>query len=212
MLIFDLDGTLVDSRADLAAAVNHVLRGSGLPELSEAVVAGYVGDGARRLLQRAVGTAPGVDLDDALRRFLAYYGAHLLDRTRAYPGIPETLAAVAARGITQAVLSNKPAAMSRTILEGLGLSRFFAAVLGGDSLPAPKPDPAGVRRLCAETGAPPSAVLLVGDSPVDLQTARAAGVGFCGVTWGFAAAGLRAAAATPLIDGPDELLELMERV
>src|SRR5262245_19179354 len=122
LVVFDLDGTLVDSRADLSAAVNHVLRGFALPELLPAVVVDYVGDGARVLVQRALGAAHRNLWDDGFRQFLEYYGMHLLDQTRPYPGVPDLLAALAARGVEQAVLSNKPEAMSRAILDGLGLS------------------------------------------------------------------------------------------
>jgi phosphoglycolate phosphatase len=209
LVVFDLDGTLIDSRADLTAAVNHVLRRSALPELPLEVVVGYVGDGARLLVQRALGAAHHALFDEGFRQFLAYYGAHLLDQTRPYPGVPEMLVALAARGVTPAVLSNKPEAMSRAILDGVGLSSRFAAVLGGDSLPARKPDPVGVKHLCALTGVPAGRVLVVGDSPVDLRTAQAAGVAFCGVAWGFAPDGLRTAAPGQLIEHPNELLAIV---
>ena len=209
LIIFDLDGTLIDSRADLAAAVNHVLRGFAVPELAIEVVTGYVGEGARLLVQRALGAAHSALFDEGLRQFLAYYGAHLLDQTRPYPGVREMLVALAARGMTLAVLSNKPQAMSRTILDGLGLSSHFVAVLGGDSLPARKPDPAGVEHLCALTGVPADRVLFVGDSLVDLRTAAAAAVDFCGVTWGFAPEALRAAMPQRLIGHPHEVLAVV---
>jgi phosphoglycolate phosphatase len=205
LVVFDLDGTLIDSLADLTAAVNHVLRGSALPELPPEVVASYVGEGARLLVQRALGAAHRDRLDEGLQQFMAYYAAHLLDRTRPYRGVPEMLAALATSGVTLAVLSNKPESMSRAILDGVGLSSRFVAVLGGDSLPARKPDPAGVKHLCALTGMDPARVLVVGDSPVDLRTAQAAGVAFCGVAWGFAADALRAAAPGRLIEDPREL-------
>ncbi len=211
LIIFDLDGTLVDSRADLTAAVNHVLRGFELPQVSPEVVAGYVGEGARLLVQRALGVAHGAHFDEGLQHFLAYYGAHLLDLTQAYPGVPEMLAALATRSVKQAVLSNKPEAMSRAILDGLGLSSNFVAVLGGDSLPTRKPDPAGVQHLCALAGSPPERVLVVGDSLIDLRTAEAAGAAFCGVTWGFAPDTLRQAAPARLIEHPSQLLTVVER-
>jgi phosphoglycolate phosphatase len=211
LIIFDLDGTLIDSRADLTAAVNHVLRGFAVPELPIEVVTGYVGEGARLLVQRALGVSNSALFDEGLRQFLAYYGAHLLDHTHPYPGVREMLVALAARGATLSVLSNKPQAMSRAILDGLGLSSHFVAVLGGDSLPARKPDPAGVEYLCALTGTPADRVLVVGDSLVDLRTAAAAAVDFCGVTWGFAPEALRAAAPARIIDDPHELLGLAKR-
>jgi phosphoglycolate phosphatase len=210
LLVFDLDGTLIDSRADLSAAVNHVLYAFGLPELAPEVVAGYVGEGARVLVERALGAAHRDRLDDGLQRFIDYYGAHLLDHTRPYPGIPELLATLVTHGATLAVLSNKPVAMSRAILDGLGLASHFIAVLGGDSLPARKPAPAGVEHLRALTATPAERVLVVGDSLIDLQTAAAAGVAFCGVTWGFAPDALRAAAPARLIEHPGELLAVVE--
>ena len=207
-VVFDLDGTLVDSRADLAAAVNHVLRSFDLTALPVDVVAGYVGEGARILVQRALGAHAEL-LDVGLRRFMDYYGAHLLDHTQAYPAIPEMLAALAARGVVLSVLSNKPEAMSRAILEGLGLAAQFAAILGGDSLPARKPDPAGLEVLRARTATPLDRLLVVGDSLIDLHTAAAGGVAFCGVTWGFGAAALRSAAPHWLIEHPQDLLSLV---
>ena len=208
-VVFDLDGTLVDSRVDLAIAVNQVRRSFGLPELPIEVVTGYIGEGARMLVQRALGPEHAERLDEGLRRFLADYGAHLLDHTRPYAGIAEVLVALAQRGVAMSVLTNKPAAMSRVILEGLGLAAHFVALLGGDSLPTRKPDPAGVAHLQALTGTSAERMLMVGDSLIDLRTAAAAGVGFCGVTWGFATDALRTAAPRWLIAQPHELLTVV---
>jgi phosphoglycolate phosphatase len=209
LIVFDLDGTLIDSRADLTAAVNHVLHSFALPTLPAEVVASLVGNGARLLVERALGAAHSNRFDDGLQRFMTYYGAHLLDQTQAYPGIPEMLAALSAHGTRLAVLTNKAVAMSRAILDGLRLSSHFLAVVGGDSLATRKPDPAGLEHLRALTGAPAERVLLVGDSLTDLRTAVAAGAAFCGVTWGFAPDALRAAAPARLIDHPSELLALV---
>lgn len=210
-LIFDLDGTLVDSRADLAAAVNHMLRTLGLAELPPATVCEYIGEGARMLVQRALGPARRERLEDGLQVFLGYYGTHLLDCTRPYDGIPETLTALTEHGVVLTVLTNKPEAMSRAILDGLGLSSHFAAVVGGDSLPVRKPDPAGIGTLLSATRTLPERTLLVGDSLVDVETARAARVAFCGVAWGLRIADLRAARLERLIDHPSELLRVIER-
>lgn len=210
-IIFDLDGTLIDSNADLGAAVNHVLRTLDLPELPLETVCQYVGEGARMLVQRALGPAHEERLDEAFNAFLAYYGAHLLDRTRPYDGIPETVAALAERGVVLSVLTNKPAAMSRTILDGLVLLSHFAAVVGGDSLAVRKPDPAGVEHLLAVTGAPREGTLLVGDSLTDVATARAAAVSFCGVAWGLRHADLVAARVEPIVHHPSELVRMVER-
>jgi phosphoglycolate phosphatase len=208
-VIFDLDGTLVDSSADLTAAVNHVLGRLGLPPLLRSTVCAYVGEGVRVLVQRALGPAHQARLDNAVKMFLAYYGAHLLDHTRAYPGIPETLEGLAARAVQLSLFTNKPVAFSRAILDGLGLLPRFRAVLGGDSLPAGKPDPGGVVFLQALTGCPLERTLLVGDSPIDLRTARAAGVAFCGAAWGLQPATLRAAAPERIIDAPADLLSVV---
>lgn len=208
-LIFDLDGTLVDTSADLTRAANHMLYQLGLPPLSEEAVRSYVGEGARRLVERALGESSAARVERGLAVFLAYYSRHLLDRTRPYPGIVETLVLLRRKGVTLSVLSNKPFAMSRTILNRLGLQPFFAAVIGGDSLPARKPDPIGVEELCRLTGICRQRTLLVGDSPVDARTAQAANVAFCGVAWGFAPDGLRAL-RMPLIEAPADLLSVVE--
>jgi len=133
-VVFDLDGTLVDSRADLVDAMNHVLRALGRAELAPVLLSSFVGEGARRLVERAMGDAPPALVDDALARFVEWYGAHLLDRTAPYPGVVDVLAALASRGVVLSVLSNKPEAMSRAIMAGLGLDRLFLAIVGGDSL------------------------------------------------------------------------------
>lgn len=199
--VFDLDGTLVDSLEDLHASVNHALGSLGLPRRNLEEVRGYVGEGARVLLERAV--APEVHLaDEALALWRPHYEAHLLDRTRPYPGIPELLAG-ATRGL--AVLTNKPGAMARRILDGLGLLPRFAEVVGGDEAPR-KPDPAGLLGIVARAGADPRDAVLVGDSLVDAATARAAGVPFVAVTWGLTPRErLAAAGAAALADTVPEL-------
>jgi phosphoglycolate phosphatase len=208
---FDLDGTLVDSRTDLAAAVNHMLESACLPLLEPRTLQRYVGEGARVLVERALGPAHQDLVEPGLKIFMAYYGAHLLDATRPYPGIPEALAALVERRVALSVLTNKPVAMSRAILEGLGLAARFVGVVGGDSLPVRKPDPAGLEHLRALTGTPRPRMLLVGDSGIDVRTARAGNVTFCGVTWGLAPEALAAARPERVIDHPAELLTVVER-
>ena len=208
---FDLDGTLVDSRADLTAAVNHVLRGLALAELPPATLYRYVGDGVRVLVERALGPEHQDRLEAGVEAFMAYYAAHLLDATRPYPGVEEALAALAAREVACSVLTNKPEAMSRAILSGLGLAARFVAIVGGDSLPVRKPDPAGLERLRALTTTVRERMLLVGDSDIDLRTARAGGVAFCGVAWGLAPEALEAARPERIIAHPRELVALVER-
>jgi len=207
---FDLDGTLIDSRADLTAAVNHVLRRLGLAELPPVILYRYVGDGARVLVERALGSDHQDRLAAGIEAFMAYYAAHLLDATRPYPGVEEALAALAARGVACSVLTNKPEAMSRAILEGLGLATRFVGVLGGDSLPVRKPDPAGLERLRALTATARERMLLVGDSGIDVRTARAGGVAFCGVAWGLAPETLEAAQPERIITHPRELVAVVE--
>jgi phosphoglycolate phosphatase len=207
---FDLDGTLIDSRADLTAAVNHVLRGLGLAELPPATLYRYVGDGARVLVERALGPAHRDRLEAGVEAFMAYYTAHLLDATRPYPGVEDALVALAANRVACSVLTNKPEAMSRAILEGLGLAARFVAIAGGDSLPVRKPDPAGLERLRALTRTARERMLLVGDSGIDVRTARAGGVAFCGVAWGLAPEALAAAQPERIITHPHELIALVE--
>jgi len=179
LAVFDLDGTLVDSLLDLHASVNHALATAGLEPRSVEEVRGFVGEGARRLLERAVG--PRTDLlDEVMTAWRVHYETHLLDRTRPYPGIE---AALAGARRTLAVLTNKPGPMARRILDGLGMSARFAAVIGGGEAPR-KPDPAGLRTLMAGAGAGSADTVLVGDSRVDVETGHAAGVRVVAVTWG----------------------------
>jgi phosphoglycolate phosphatase len=185
LYIFDLDGTLVDSRADLTGAVNFCRADLGLPPLSQEVVQEYVGEGAVRLLEQALGEDQRHLLAPALDLFRGYYRAHLLDSTRPYPGITDLLEELRDRGARAAVASNKPEGFSRSILEGLGLTRHFSVILGGDSLPARKPDPAPVRHILAALAMDAEHALLVGDSHVDIETARQSGIPVCAVTYGF---------------------------
>jgi phosphoglycolate phosphatase len=208
-VVFDLDGTLIDSRVDLAAAVNRMLRTLGLPSLTTETVTRYVGEGARKLVERALGADQAHQVDRALPLFWEFYSAHLLDHTRLYPGVAHLLSTLSEWRVTLSVLSNKPVTMSRAILDGLEVLPFFRAVLGGDSLATRKPDPAGVKHLRSLTNTSRDRMLLVGDSMIDVQTARAAGVLFCGVAWGFAPGDLRAEHVEPIINDPVELLALV---
>ncbi|MBI3723945.1 HAD-IA family hydrolase [bacterium] len=179
LVVFDLDGTLVDSRRDLAASTNSALRSLGLPERTFDEVSSFVGEGARKLIEKSV--SPRLELvDPALEVFFSHYSEHLLDETRPYAGIREMLAGIRA---PLAVATNKPGKFARRILAGLGLLERFVAVLGGDEGPR-KPDPALVDRLRALVSAPREETVLVGDSRVDVATARNAGVGLFAVLWG----------------------------
>ncbi len=201
LAVLDLDGTLVDSLDDLTSSVNHALATVGLPPRSRDEVHGWVGEGARVLVSRAL--APRLHLlEPALTAWRTHYEAHCLDRTHAYPGVEAALAA-AARVL--AVCTNKPGALARKILGGLGLLPRFAAVLGGDEAPR-KPDPAGVREIMSRVGAGPHETVFIGDSRIDIETARAAGVAHVGVTWGLTTrADLARAGATVLVEAPADL-------
>lgn len=203
-LLWDLDGTLVDSREDLAASVNAMLRGLGRPELPLETVMGFVGHGARMLIRRALGGLG--DETAALEAFLAHYRQHLLDRTRPYAGIPELLAELGGRGLPMAVLTNKPGEHARAILSGLGLAAHFREVLGGDECPRPKPDPAGALMLLERLGVRPGEAALIGDSDTDVLTARAAGMRSLGVAWGIAPDSLVRVPPDRLIQEARELL------
>ncbi len=194
LAVLDLDGTLVDSLDDLFASVNHALAAVGLPTRTREEVHGYVGEGARVLLARAV--APHEQLvEPALAAWWPHYEAHCLDRTRPYEGIPALLAGA---GRALAVHTNKPGPLARKILDGLGLLPRLFAVIGGDEVPR-KPDPTGVRELMARAGATPEETVFVGDSRVDLRTARAAGVAFVAVTWGFGSRAELAGEGAPVL-------------
>ncbi len=180
-VVYDLDGTLVDSRGDLADSVNQMLARLGLPRHPEALVWSFVGDGAERLIRRALGTAHEQRYPEALPLWLEEYGACLLRKTRLYPGIAELLRLPP---LQRAVLTNKPGGFARAIVDGLGVGHAFAEVIGGDE-GARKPDPANLLRICAAFSASKEQVLLVGDSGVDIATAKAAGLRVCAVSWGF---------------------------
>jgi phosphoglycolate phosphatase len=206
LLIFDLDGTLIDSKLDLAHAVNATRAHFGLPPLDLETVGNYIGNGAPVLIRRAMGAeASQPDVDKALEFFLAYYGDHKLDNTRAYPGIPEALEALHQASVRMAVLTNKPVRISGRIIDGLGLSKYFLHVYGGNSFDRKKPDPLGVETLLAETGVSKDRALMVGDSGVDVQTARNAGVKVCGVTYGFQPESFVTDPPDMIVDRPEEL-------
>jgi phosphoglycolate phosphatase len=214
LLIFDLDGTLIDSRLDLVHSVNATLGHLGRPELPDQLIASYVGDGAPALIRRTLG--PDADNEVLVRHgleyFLTYYREHKLDYTHVYAGIPQALTAIRdssnGRPRKMAVLSNKPVNPSRAIVEALGLGEFFLNVYGGNSFATKKPDPEGAQTLLRETGSRPEETLLVGDSAVDVATGRNAGTWTCGVTYGFAPHTLTEAAPDVMVDSPQELEEL----
>ena len=185
LIVFDLDGTLIDSRRDLADATNALLVELGGRALPIDDVAGLVGEGAAVLVRRALDRA-GLNGDPhaALARFLELYDERLLVHTVPYDGIPETLDTLS-RSLPLAVLTNKPARATSAVLDGLGLSRFFRAIVGGDTPLGRKPDPAGLLSIVRDLGATADTTMLVGDSRIDLQTARHAGCRICLARYGF---------------------------
>jgi phosphoglycolate phosphatase len=185
LLIFDLDGTLIDSKRDLADSVNATRAWAGLAPLPDEIVSSYVGNGAPMLIRRAFPGASEADLARYLAYFLDYYREHMLDATVLYPGVREALDRLHAAGIPLAVLTNKPVRFSERLIEGLGLAPHFFRVYGGNSFEEKKPHPAGIHLLVNEAGADRDSTYMVGDSAVDVQTARNAGVRACGVSWGF---------------------------
>ncbi len=186
LIVFDLDGTLVDSRRDLADSTNDVLESYGAAPLSMDAVTAMVGEGAKVLVERALRSA-GLDPaePDALRRFRDFYDRRLLNHTRPYDGIPEVVASLGRDGHTLAVLTNKPQAPSERLLAALDLAPHFRHVVGGDTALPRKPDPAGLLDLMRREGAAPDATWLVGDSMIDVETARRAGVHLCVALYGF---------------------------
>ncbi len=208
LAVFDLDGTLVDSKRDLCLAVNHALRVVGLPERSLEEVSSFVGEGAAMLVERAV--APRLDLRDrALAAWREHYQEHLLDHTVLFPGIAALLARAR---FALAVHTNKPGQMARKILGGLGVGERFVDVVGGDEAPR-KPDPSGTRAILGRRGVAPSEAVLVGDSLIDLETARAVPLRFLAVGWGLVAPEqLAAAGAASIARSTPELAAALDLV
>lgn len=185
-LIFDLDGTLIDSKRDLVHSVNAMLNQMGRQRLDHETISGYIGQGAPMLVSRALGgNAQEEELRKGLQFFLGYYEEHKLDSTCLYPGVSETMAELTRKQMRMAVLTNKPVRISVRILEGLGLAKCFRLVYGGNSFETKKPDPFGANRILAEFGVAPDQAMIVGDSEVDVQTARNAGTTAVAVNYGF---------------------------
>jgi len=215
LVVFDLDGTLIDSAQDLADAGNALLAGYGVAPVAQSRIVGMVGDGARELVRRLLAArALDVPLDDALARFLEEYNGRLVATTRPYDGVVEMLHQVFANA-RLAVLTNKPEYATKTLLHALDLQRFFADVIGGDSAVPRKPDPAGLLALVGRSRLSPTRALMVGDSVADLRTAVAAGVPACLARYGFGYARVseqeRSAAAYE-VERPIEISALVERL
>ena len=211
LLLWDLDGTLVDSELDLAHSINAMLRHLQRPELPVEVVASYVGDGASMLVRRALG-----DPDDeqsvsaALEYFLRYYREHLLDNTYVYPGVLEAMKVIREHSaIEMAVLTNKPVNPSKAICQGLGLSPYLSQIYGGNSFGTKKPDPHGARVLLQEHSATPEEAIMIGDSQNDVLTGNNAGMYSIGVSYGLSPESLRIHPPDVMIDRAEELLEVL---
>jgi phosphoglycolate phosphatase len=218
LLVFDLDGTLIDSSLDLCNAVNAALAHHGRRILPNELIATFIGDGAATLIHRAlaypepISDNPEPLFQPVYEHFLAYYREHKLDNTRCYPGVLEALTAIRGRHphLPMAVLTNKPVNPSREICAALGLAPFFFQNYGGNSFPTKKPDPTGLLTLIAEsqpllaTQPHPAEVTMIGDSDVDIRTAHAAGTRSLGCTFGLAPHTLAAANPTALVDHPSE--------
>lgn len=212
LIVFDLDGTLIDSRRDITDAANALLESCGAPPLAEERIGAMVGDGAATLVARAFEASGIGPPADALRQYLSLYHERLLAHTRPYPGIVDALEALAGRA-RLAVLTNKPLRPTLEILDGLELTRFFgrAAVLGGDGPFARKPDPAGLQHLQTDAGVAPGGSVLVGDSAIDCRTARAAETPLCVAAYGFGFATIAPGMLTSrdrILDSPQQLLDL----
>jgi phosphoglycolate phosphatase len=210
LVIFDLDGTLIDSAEDLAIATNQTRAHYGMAPIDAKIVHSYVGNGAAILVRRALGPEASDELvDEALLYFVKYYRAHALAHTRLYPGVAEAVNELGNRGYTLAVLTNKPVRISTDIIAGLGLGPQFRRIYGGDSFAEKKPDPVGITTLMDETGSIPENTWMVGDSGVDVQTARNAQVRVCGVAWGFQPESFEKHPPDVVIEKPGELLRVL---
>jgi phosphoglycolate phosphatase len=212
LLIFDLDGTLIDSAKDLAISMNATRAHFGMPPLDPKLIYSYVGNGAAVLVRKALGPEASEELaENALRFFLSYYRAHALEHTQPYERVREMIEQVSGAGHRLAVLTNKPVRISRDIITALGLRSHFNWVYGGDSFAQKKPDPIGILTLIGDAATQPAQTWMIGDSGVDIQTARNAGVRSCGVTWGFQPEAFSETPPDMLIDEPDDLARQLVR-
>jgi phosphoglycolate phosphatase len=208
-IIFDLDGTLIDSKRDLIHSVNAMMEEMHRPQLAADVISGYIGHGAPQLVARALGgTATEEELKHGLQFFLSYYEEHKMDYTSAYPGVPETLSQLG--HIPMAVLTNKPARISVRILQALGLADRFRVIYGGNSFETKKPDPLGAKTILRDLNVEPAEALIVGDSEVDVQTARNACTRAAAVNYGFGVHDRQAYPADAYLDQFPDLLNLVQ--
>jgi phosphoglycolate phosphatase len=218
LLIFDLDGTLVDSRQDLANSINAMLRNYHRQELHPDVIATYIGDGAPTLVRRSLGFKDDHEIgpkeeefiEDALVYFLEWYREHKLDNTYCYDGVLDALRTLgsSANGRVMSVLSNKPVNPSRAIVNALGMNEFFKAVYGGNSFETKKPDPLGAQMLLKQFNVQPEEAVIIGDSDVDMMTARNAGIYSVGVTYGLSPETLEETPGDVMVDSASEWLQI----
>jgi phosphoglycolate phosphatase len=208
LAVFDLDGTLVDSRRDLATAANALVAELGGTPLTETGVGAMVGEGAGVLVRRAL-LSSGLDPETpgALERFLDLYDEHLLDTTTIYDGTREMLDGLLPK-VPLAVLTNKPQYPTDRIIDALDLRRYFRVVIGGDSSHGRKPDPAGLLYVARAFGVMPGETLMVGDSPIDVETGRRAGTQLCVIKYGFGFRPVELGAGERAITSPAELTNL----
>jgi len=207
-ITFDLDGTLVDTLADITRAVNHSLAGGGLPPRRPEEIASFLGRGVEYLIERAIGRPGHHFFPEALQEYIEFRRKRPAELCRLYPGVKETLERL--RALPLAVLSNGREEMARTIVGKLGVAQYFRSVRGGDWAARRKPSPLPLLELSEEFGAPPAACLMVGDMPVDIAAGKAAGFGVCAVTYGYGAReDLAAAGANRFIDSFPELLKIV---
>jgi phosphoglycolate phosphatase len=211
LLIFDLDGTLIDSQRDLTDSVNATRAWRGLAPLPDDIVSAYVGNGAPMLIRRALPHLTDEEHAGALKYFLQYYRDHMLDATTLYPGVREALDRLHVQSVTMAILTNKPVKFSVRLIAGLGLDRHFFRIYGGNSFEEKKPHPMGIEKLIEESGADRAATVMVGDSAVDVLTARNAKVRACGVSWGFQPETFERAAPDFVIDDLGTLADMVLR-
>lgn len=208
LIVFDLDGTLVDSSRDLADATNHTLQHFGHPPKDVMQIARYVGDGARKLIERALPEGARLEIEEALPVFLGYYAENCTRNTQLYPGMETLLHACA--GIPRAVATNKPRRFTEMILKALGIENEFIQVECADSVSKPKPDPEMLRKILGNRNIAPMATFMVGDSSVDMKTGQAAGTVCVGAAWGFRGREeLEHSGAHYIIEKPTDLIQLI---
>jgi phosphoglycolate phosphatase len=210
LIVFDLDGTLIDSSKDLALAMNATREHLGMPPIAPELVYSFVGNGVRVLVQRALGSEASEELVDRGHRFfISHYGTHATDNTHLYPGVDDVLARLSAKH-QLAILTNKPEQISQNIAKALGIATYFRKIYGGDRFETKKPDPVGLLAIMHDLETNAAQTLMIGDSTVDIQTARNASVKSCGVMWGFQPDSLKNSSPDWLIRRPAEVLECVE--